>query len=265
MTTSIGIILAANLISVTQQLTTNHTDIVDLIVRSRWGEVDQALAKIKSFPESKFKDDGETVIGFLCTYAGRSDLTGNVLKGMRLLYEHRANPSGDHGVSMFHASRLDQWGEVTERLIQYGVNPNAKCSMNPSFEGIAPLFLAADYNKSSKAAGVLLTHGADPNTFSLDPERPQSDLGPMTPIMIAALRNNPGIVAALIKFKAKVNLSNPSSGMTALHYAAKANASESIRALLKSGANKKLKDKKGRTPLVIAKLAKAKQAIVLLK
>ena len=34
MTTSIGIILAANLISVTQQLTTDHTDIVDLIVRS---------------------------------------------------------------------------------------------------------------------------------------------------------------------------------------------------------------------------------------
>lgn len=265
MTVFPGLLLAVTFLPTQAQTPTNQPDLVDLIFRSRWSELDQALKKINSFPKSQFKDYGETVIGSLCTFSGRSDMTGNVLTGMRLLYEHGANPSGNHGAAMLQASRLDRWGEVTERLIKYGVNPNAKCSMIANFEGVIPLYLTADYNKSPKAAGVLLSKGADPNVFSFDPRNPTGDKGQLTSIMIAAFRNNFDIIPTLVKFKAKVNVTNPSSGMTALHYAAKSNASESIRALLKAGANKKLKDKKGRTPLDIAKLVKAKLAIPLLK
>ncbi|MEI7984723.1 MAG: ankyrin repeat domain-containing protein [Armatimonadota bacterium] len=260
-----GLLLAVNFVPTQAQTHTNQPDFVDLIFRSRWSELDQALKKINSFPKSQFKDYGETVIGSLCTFSGRSDMTGNVLTGMRLLYEHGANPSGNHGAAMLQASRLDRWGEVTERLIKYGVNPNAKCSMNPVFEGLVPIYLTAEYNNSTKAAVVLLSKGADPNVFTINPENPTSDKGQLTPLMIATFKNKTEMIKTLVKFKAKVNLTSPSSGMTALHYAAKSNASESITALLKAGANKKLKDKKGRTPLDIAKLAKAKLAVSLLK
>jgi ankyrin repeat protein len=239
--------------------------LLDLIVRSRWSELDQALKEIKSFSKSQYREYGETVIGLLCMYSGRSDMTGNVLSGMRRLYEHGANPSGNQREAMFHASRLDEWGEVTERLIKYGVNPNAKCSLTPKFEGLVPIYLTAEYNKSTKAAVVLLSNGADPNVFSVSPENPTGDKGQLTPLMIAAFKNKPEMIKALVNFKAKVNLTSLSSGMTALHYAAKSNASESITALLKAGANKKLKDKKGRSPLDIAKLVKAKSGILLLK
>lgn len=260
----LGIFCAINFLPPQAQSPTSQPDLVDLIFRSRWDELDQALKKIVYFPHSSSRKYGETVIGSLCMYSGRSDMTGNVLTGMRLLVKHGANPSGNQREAMFFAARLDEWGEVTERLIKYGVNPNAKCSMNPKFEGLVPIYLTAEYNKSTKAAVVLLSNGADPNVFSVNPENPTGDKGQLTPLMIAAFKNKPEMIKTLVNFKAKVNLTSLSSGMTALHYAAKSNASESIEVLLKAGANKKLKDKKGRTPLAVAKLAKSKLAIQLL-
>ena len=147
-----GLLLAVNFLPAQVQTPTNQPDLVDLIVRSRWGELDQALKEIKSFPRGQYKEYGETIIGSLCMYSGKSDKTGNLLTGMRLLYEHGANPSGNHGKAMFMATRLDEWGEVTERLIKYGVNPNVKCSMNPAYEGMMPIYITSEYNKSPKAA-----------------------------------------------------------------------------------------------------------------
>ena len=240
-------------------------DVVGLIYMSRWPEVERALWKIGTFHQSKYREYGESIFGSLCRFSGKSDMNGNVLTGMRLLRDHGANPSGNHGCAMWHAAELDEWGDITERLIQYGVNPNAKCSANSAFEGLVPIYETAYQNKTSKVANILLKKGVNSNVFTVDPRNPTGDKSPLTPLMIAAFKNHYETVSALIKFKASKSLTSPISGMTALHYAAKGDSYQSIEILLKAGADKKLKDKKGRTPLAIAKSVKAKWSISLLK
>ena len=89
---------------------------------------------------------------------------------------------------------------------------------------------------------MLLDAGADVNAKYGSDE---------TALHIAASKNQPEIMLALLAKNADVNLQR-ADGETALHVAAKHNYHRSVQALLESGAEVGLKNKDGQTALMLA-------------
>jgi ankyrin repeat protein len=239
--------------------------ICDPIIAGEWNHVRKVVREIGSFKNPKYFQSGQLVIGVLCQYAGASDRYANALTGIRILHEIGADARGQHGRAMFTAASMDNWGQITERLIQYGVKPNDLCGGNLKKKGGYPIMIAVVNNKGTAACEVLLRYGADPNIFQkTGPFNNLSGKETLTPLMAAAANGKRDFVKVLIKYKAKADLKCPESGMTALHFAAKGNQPEIIPMLLKAGADKRIRDKQGQTPLQVARKAKAFQAIKLL-
>ena len=89
---------------------------------------------------------------------------------------------------------------------------------------------------------ILLEHGADPNI---------PDNNKRTPLMLAALDvgTEPGIMEALISHGADINAQNV-NGYTALSEAAFCGHSETVRVLMKNGADPDIPAKEGWTALM---------------
>jgi len=91
-----------------------------------------------------------------------------------------------------------------------------------------------------------------------------------TPLTLAALNAKTDVVEFLLKKKAKINFQT-TNGYTALMFTAgnsysdKKAAVETVKLLLKSGADKNLKNSRGETALNLAKLVKNSDLINLLK
>lgn len=92
----------------------------------------------------------------------------------------------------------------------------------------------------------LVAHGADPNMKERHP------MG-VSALFKAAIFGHEAIVAALLKAGALVNEQGPANGMTPLHDAVLRGRTKVVSLLLKSGADPKIEDYTGRTPIDLAK------------
>lgn len=117
--------------------------------------------------------------------------------------------------------------ELVRRLLRAGANPN-----KVDTHGETPVYVAA-LNGNPRALAALLDGGADPNRALTNP-----------PILAAA--TNPSVLEILIKRGAKLDVATE-TGATALHRAAMAGKTESVRLLLEAGAPVNAVDKSGGT------------------
>lgn len=124
--------------------------------------------------------------------------------------------------------------------IDKGANVNGMSSY-----GMAPLGLAASYNKNPEVITTLLKAGADLEA---------RDKNGKTVLMYAATFNNPDMIAVLLKAGADVNARNTKrDGRTALMFAAEHDPNpEVISVLLKGGADAKAKDYTEKTAFDLA-------------
>ena len=113
-----------------------------------------------------------------------------------------------------------------------------------------------------------------------DPKNPEFPLKrPLTPLAYAAWLGRPGIMSMLLENGARVDQKNSVTGRTALHEAAIARMphrwasypyseerqTEVVKVLLRHGADKKIKDKDGKTALDLAKKPNAANVVRLLE
>ena len=137
------------------------------MIAGRWERAKTLLKEIGSFKKAKYQAQGKHIISDLCQYSGASDRYANVLTGIRMVYEAGADPTGNRNGAIAGTTGKDQWGQITERLLQYGVNPNDRCGGNESSQGSPPLLASVLYNPKTIATEVLLKYGADPNTLNI--------------------------------------------------------------------------------------------------
>lgn len=119
-------------------------------------------------------------------------------------------------------------------------------NLSTSGKGATALHLAARYDKISVIKFILTLKPAPP----ID----KPDNAGRTPLMFAALHGNNAAVKLLLQNGSKVDARN-NIARSALHLATTSegsSASDVIKSLLDEGANSKLKDKKGFTPLLYA-------------
>lgn len=120
---------------------------------------------------------------------------------------------------------------------------SATCLEIRNYEGLSPLHLAV-LQGHKHLARMLLDAGADIN--AMDIKSGQS------PLMHAVESNNVDMVHFLIENRCDVN-SQSYSGNTALHSACGRGQVETVRLLLKSGADSSLKNYHNDTPVMVAK------------
>lgn len=120
---------------------------------------------------------------------------------------------------------------------------SATCLEIRNFDGLSPLHLAVLQGRKDLAR-MLLDAGADIN--AMDIKSGQS------PLMHAVESNNADMVHFLIENRCDVN-SQSYSGNTALHSACGRGQVETVRLLLKSGADSSLKNYHNDTPVMVAK------------
>ncbi len=132
--------------------------------------------------------------------------------------------------------------ESVRVLLEHGaeVNPDKDVIYNTS-----PLFLAAMAGDRANIA-QLLANGADPN-------RPMNIIGafPTTPLIVAASIGNVATIKALLAGGADVHGKDPDS-MTPLHWAVVAHHADAVKALQDAGAEVNAVDRFGYTPLLYA-------------
>ena len=229
------------------------TDAFGAMAHGRW---DRARFLLDQLTDGKKKKVNIFYVQALCEWAQSSQYNANVLTGIRWCKEYGANFKEDDGYVLVTAIYCDKWGEVVERLLQYGCDPNKpwvnRQNLNHS---VTPLAAA---NGSTKILKMLLKFGASTEKYT---ERILDIKGArihVTPLMFAAeSKKNSTNLKLLIDHKAKVNALCPEDGRTALHFAARWDCAENISLLLKSGAKKSLRNKAGETALDVAKKYKA--------
>jgi ankyrin repeat protein len=196
--------------------------------------------------------DGMTALHWAVRRADVETARALIRKGARV------NAANRFGVTPLLLAATNADVVLVDELLAAGANPNVAL---PDGETI---LMAAARAGSPEAVQVLLQRGADPNAR----ERTQGQ----TALMWAAAHNNAAAVHALAEAGADVNtLSSPLdyplfkwtlNGMvstalprgrwTALMFAARENAIESVRALIDAGADLNLQDGEGSTALVLS-------------
>jgi hypothetical protein len=237
------------------------------LIGGRWERAKELLNEVGSFKKPQYKRMGENIIVYLCGFAGASDRYANALTSIRLAHEYGASVTSPKNDAMAAAASMDQWGQITERLLQYGYKPDDRCTWNNSL----PLYMSIQYNAKTKALEALLKYKADPNIWSNDVHVDKDasvsggpEVDRMTCLMVATIKGKTEHARILLQYKAKANLASKRDKMTALHYAAKYNRSDIIPILLKAGASKNMRNRRGLTPLQVARKARATKAIKLL-
>ncbi|OYU79685.1 MAG: hypothetical protein CFE23_12865 [Flavobacterium sp. BFFFF1] len=141
-------------------------------------------------------------------------------------------------------------GSLSEITAQYNQNPDIINSVNEG--GSSPLILAA-YNGNEAVALFLAEKVKDLNYNN----------GRGTALMAAVMNGNISIISKLLAQHANVDLTS-ADGKTALMYAVYFNKNEAAKLLIKSGADKTLKDNEGKTALDMAQFNKNTELIILL-
>ncbi len=124
--------------------------------------------------------------------------------------------------------------EVVKQLLALNVSPNIE-----SADGYSPLLAALNQDRLEIPA-ALLKAGADPNNFAYYWD---------FPLTKAVESRTPGAAELLVKNGANINAIDQVTGQTALHAAVMYQNYEAIQFLLASGANPRIKDKDGKTPI----------------
>lgn len=213
-----------------------------------WKKLKELHDALGSFKHPILPTDKTDVLSEIIYFARADSFYAAVLTSVRLMREYGADADGSgSGWPLTHAATVDRYGKIVRRLLSYGAN------VNGGSEAV-PLCGANTQN-----AKILLDAGADPNRTW--PKRL------FTPLQMAALYRSVARADLLIQGGAKLDTQDV-DGATALHYAVQTDCSAKpewmkamIEFLLKAGANPRIKDKKGRTPLAFARELKNKAAI----
>jgi ankyrin repeat protein len=128
--------------------------------------------------------------------------------------------------------------EIVELLIAKGADVNAKNKGD-----VTPLYGAARSGRK-EVAELLIAKGADVNA---------KDVNGTIPLHYAAYEGHKEIVELLIAKGAEVNAKTDVYGRTPLHFAAATGHKEIAELLITKGADVNAKNKKGKTPLDLAK------------
>jgi hypothetical protein len=187
----------------------------------------------------------------------------NILTGIRLYKEFGANPNEANGKALYLAAEGDRYGQITERLLKFGADPNHSFyypkSVGEKYGGIQPLGVV-NFDASMKR---LLQYGANPNVYfafnSNETPKPVNHVTPlMRTVIVPALHR---LAPILLSNNANPDMKCPENGMTALHYAAQYNFDDMVVMLLKGKADKNRKDNFGRTPLQLARKFKSARSV----
>jgi ankyrin len=141
---------------------------------------------------------------------------------------------------------------VLKALLKAGADPNTVAANNESVLMTLSLSGAVD------AVRLLLEHGADVNAHNAQEQE--------TPLMYATAEKSTDVMKLLIAKGADVNAvahtlemsrghsndDKPIGGFTALMFAARQDCAECARILLDAGANLRVQDRDGMTPMIIA-------------
>jgi ankyrin repeat protein len=137
--------------------------------------------------------------------------------------------------------------EAVRALLRRGADPNA-----PQSDGLTALHWAA-LRDNAQLVEVLRYAGAN--------LRPLTRAGGYTPLHLAAREGHVAVARALLSAGASPDVMT-ATGVTALHFAAMANAPELVNALVEHGADLNVPDAyQGRTPLIFAASGDAVDAI----
>lgn len=150
------------------------------------------------------------------------------------------------------AAAIGQTERVAARLQEDAARLDAY-----SAEGFTPLGLAAHFGHV-ETTRFLIDRGADMNVVSRHPLE-------VTPLHAALFGRQAATAELLIERGADVNLKRggagrPRAGWTALHYAAACGFAELIEGLVGRGAERGVRDERGRTPLDVALEEKQERA-----
>ncbi len=184
-----------------------------LVIAARTGDIDDALALLKSDP-----------------MLVNTKTTNNPAS---LWCRNLARP---HGYTALHEAAKYGHLEFASLLLEYGANVNAQTRM-----GITPLHEATSLLQDTMVE-LLLAHGANPNAAS--------DCG-LTPLHWAAMNGNTIIVAHLLAYEAMLNV-HGQAHRTPLHWAAIKGHARVVQLLLDKGSDTTICDEFGLTPLAWA-------------
>lgn len=132
--------------------------------------------------------------------------------------------------------------EVVKILLDHKADPDVGRHQN----GITPLMYAAEYGHAD-IARLLIEHGADIH------KRQDKFTGGFNALMYAAANGHNDIIDLLLSEGADINQKARNTRTTALHRAAFNKQIKTVSYLLKRGADKSLKDKKGMTPAAMVR------------
>ena len=139
---------------------------------------------------------------------------------------------------------------VTNMLLDLGADPNATGT-----GGTTPLADAA-LKGDLDDVRVLIAHGARPNAISQAGTQPIHD---------AALGGNADVIRELAMHSADIDARTRDDGQTPLHIAAAMGRIKAVEALVALGADLKIKDSQGRTPLDAAERAGLTDVVAFLR
>jgi ankyrin repeat protein len=142
-------------------------------------------------------------------------------------------------ISIFEAAALPSMIDCAESLLRQ--DPSLACTW--SADGFTALHLAAYFGQTD-VAKLLLEHGSDPEAISRNPMA-------LRPLHSAAASQSHEIMRLLIDSNVCVD-AQQQGGWTALHAAASHEDLRAIELLLVKGANARLANDEGKTPLDMA-------------
>ena len=152
---------------------------------------------------------------------------------------HDPNSRDSAGNSALHIAALLGHAEIAKELIAAGGDVDA-CTCNESKS--TPLLTAIE-SGHTEIGRMLLDHGAD--------TRATNGIG-VSPLLMAAFRNDVRMMLALINKGADVNHRFSVTGWSPLHAASACNNPVAIAILVHAGANVNARDNDGDTPLIAA-------------